>query len=126
GHSVWLKQVSGRVCRRIYKDRLSSRSNRSFYSFRPVLKTVFLIHRDHSGDRFEETHEIRMAGVMGIGQNYLFPAFQKGAHSYQEGRGCPGCNYYPIGVDASNSVSLLIIVADSLAQSGGSEAMRIV
>jgi hypothetical protein len=67
-----------------------------------------------------------MAGVMGIGQNYLFPAFQKGAHSYQEGRGCPGCNYYPIGVDAPNSVSLLIIVADSLAQSGGSEAMRIV
>jgi len=56
----------------------------------PELKALLLLHRHIAGHRVHQTEEVGVAGVVGVGEEYLIAGIQQAGEDQDHGRGGAG------------------------------------
>ena len=124
-HSIFGKQVSGGIGRRIDEDRPGFRPDIFLDRFGTKLKPVFFIALYPDGPGPQEFREIGVAGVMGIGHDHLFPGFEEGGEDHEQGRGGARSHQDAIRINA-DAVFFVVMLADGLPQFQQAQAVGIV
>jgi hypothetical protein len=125
-HSRPFQQVARRIRGRIDKNGFGVRRKGRSYGFGSILKGVFFIDGNELGAPSEITNEIGVTGIVGIGKDHFFIAFQESAQSHEESRRRSRSNNDAIGLETPNPIILLIVPANGFSQLRNSQTVSIV
>gem|GEM_PF-4463142 len=104
-HDLRFQEVAGWIGGGVDDDGAGPRAQPFLYLPRAVLEAVLLEDRDLHRPPVHELHDVRIAGVAGVGEDDLVPGVQEGGEEEEHGRGAPA------GDDDAVRVHLHVVLA---------------
>ena len=115
GQPLRAQHGAGRVGRRVDEDALGPRGEAGRHRVRPELEGVRLLHRHVDRHAARELHELRIAGVVGVGEDHLVARVDQRAEEQQHrGRGARG--HQDLVRRYRHAVAGVVVLGDRLAQ----------